>query len=208
MSDSDDRAIRVIVFNGEPEEWSYWEEKFLVRASKKGFKDVLTGIVEAPDDSETLNLTTAEGKEKNEAKKQNILAFEELILSIDMSKDKGKIAFQIVKNCKTTAKKGGDAAMAWKRLKEKYAPKIAPRKVELMREFQKMTLKSSGEDPDVWLTNLESIRTKLAEMSYTISDEQLMIHVLNNLPEEYDIQISKLESRLDDKNNLLTIGDI
>jgi len=42
-------------------------------------------------------------------------------------------------------------------LKEKYAPKIAPRKVELMREFQKMTLKSSGDDPDVWLTNLESI---------------------------------------------------
>jgi len=182
------------VFNGEPEEWNYWEEKFLVRASKKGFKDVLTGIVEAPDDSKMLNLTAAEGKKKNEAKKQNILAFEELILSIDTSKDKGKIAFQIVKNCKTTTKKGGDSALAWKRLTEEYAPKIVPRKMELMREFQKMTLKSSGEDPDVWSMNLESIQTKLAKMSYTILDKQLMIHVLHNLPEEYDIQVSKLES--------------
>jgi len=79
-------------------------------------------------------------------------------------------------------------------LKEKYVPKIVPRKVELMREFQKMTLKSSGEDLDVWFMNLETIQTKLVEMSYTILDEQLMIHVLNNLPEEYDIYVSKLES--------------
>jgi len=154
----------------------------------------LTRIIKAPDDSTMLNLTTEEGKKKNEANKQNILAFEELILSIDMSKDKGKIAFQIVKNCKTTTKKGGDSALAWKRLKEKYAPKIAPKKMELMREFQKMTLKLSGEDPDVGLTNLESIQTKLAKMSYNVLDEQFMIHVLNNLPEEYNIQVLKLES--------------
>jgi len=61
--------------------------------------------------------------------------------------------------------------LAWKQLKEKYAPKIAPRKVKLMREFQKTTLKLSGEDLDVWLMNLESIQTKLADMSYTILNE-------------------------------------
>jgi len=31
-------------------------------------------------------------------------------------------------------------------------------------------------------------------MSYNVLDEQFMIHMLNNLPEEYDIQVSKLES--------------
>jgi len=62
------------------------------------------------------------------------LAFEEVILSINMSKDKGKRAFQIVKNSKTVQNKARDAAfLAWKQMKEKYAPKIAPRKVELMR---------------------------------------------------------------------------
>jgi len=49
---------------------------------------------------------------------------------------------------------------------------------------------------------------KLDEMSYTISDKQLMIHVLNNLPEEYNIQVSKLESQLNDKSNPLLIGKI
>jgi len=54
-------------------------------------------------------------------------------LSINMSKDKGKRAFQIVKNSKTVQNKARDAAfLAWKQMKEKYAPKIAPRKVELM----------------------------------------------------------------------------
>jgi len=35
----------VIVFNGETEEWSYYEEKFLARASKKGFTDVLNRVI-------------------------------------------------------------------------------------------------------------------------------------------------------------------
>jgi len=45
-------------------------------------------------------------------------------------------------------------------------------------------------------------------MSYNIIEEQLISHVLNNFPEEYDIQVSKLESQLDDLANLLTIGEI
>jgi len=98
--------------------------------------------------------------------------------------------------------------LAWKQLKEKYAPKIAPRKVELMKEFQRMSLKSSSEDLDVWLTKLELSRVKLAQMSYDVTKEQMIIHMLNNLLEEYDIQVSKLESRLDDKANPLTISEI
>ena len=135
------------------------------------------------------------------------MAYKDLILSIDTSKDKGKIAFQIVKTS-TSELKGGDAALVWKQLKEKYAPKIAPRKVELMKEFQRMSLKSSSEDLDVWLTKLELIRVKLAQMSYDVTKEQMIIHMLNNLLEEYDIQVSKLESRLDDKANALTISEI
>jgi len=44
---------------------SYWEEKLSARASKKGFKDVLTGVVQVPSNSKVLNLTTEEEKKKN-----------------------------------------------------------------------------------------------------------------------------------------------
>jgi len=71
-----------------------------------------------------------------------------------------------------------------------------------------MSLKSSSEDLDVWLTKLELSRVKLAQMSYDVTKEQMIIHMLNKLLEEYDIQVSKLESRLDDKENPLTISEI
>jgi len=71
-----------------------------------------------------------------------------------------------------------------------------------------MSLKSSSEELDVWLTKLESIRVKLAQMSYNVTKEQMIIQMLNNLLEEYDIQVSKLESRLDDKAKPLTISEI
>jgi len=89
-------------------------EKFLARVSKKGFKDMLTRVIQAPNNSEVLNLTMDEGKRKNKVKKQNTFAFEKLIFSIDMSKDKGKIVFWIVKSNKNAEKKGEDVALAWK----------------------------------------------------------------------------------------------
>jgi len=208
MSENDDCVIRVIVFNGEPEEWNYWEEKFLARGGKKGFKDVLTGVLQATNDSKTLDLMSAVGKEKNLVKKQNTFGIWRVDFVHWYEQGQGEDCIPDCEEQQNYWEEGGDVALVWKWLKEKYAPKIAPRKVKLMQEFQKMTLKSSGEDPDVWLTNLESIQMKLAETSYTISDKQLMIHIMNNLPKEYNIQVSKLESQLNDQNNSLMVNNI
>ena len=87
-----------------------------------------------PNNSVSPDFTKDDGKKEQAKREKNVMAYKDLILSIDTSKDKGKIAFQIVKTS-TSELKGGDAALVWKQLKEKYAPKIAPRKVELMKEF-------------------------------------------------------------------------
>ena len=41
-----------------------------------------------------------------------------------------------------------------------------------------------------------------------MSDEQVILHMLNNLPKEYNIQISKLETQMDDTSKLLTIDKV
>ena len=41
-----------------------WSEKFLARARRKGYKDVLTGKVKTPSDSESIDETTEAGKAK------------------------------------------------------------------------------------------------------------------------------------------------
>jgi len=208
MTDSDDKAIRVISFSSEQADWSYWEEKFLARAKRKGYKGVLLGTVAIPKDADTIDESTTAGKESKKAKDMNELAYEELILSIDTTNSQGKVAFQLVKSCKTTDYANEDSKLAWKRLKDKYAPKVAPKKMELKSEFQRSCLKNVGDDLDEWITNLEGIRSKLKDMGSDISDEDFLIHVLNNLPSEYEVQVSKLEDKLGSAMNALTIEDV
>jgi gag-polypeptide of LTR copia-type len=57
--------------------------------------------------------------------------------------------------------------------------------VKLDKQFRDSSLKK-GEDPEVWITQLEDISVRLEEMGLEISEKQFMIHVLNNLPSDYD----------------------
>ena len=208
MTEVEDKAIRVISFDGKHEDWPVWEEKFLAKAQRRGFKDVYLGRVTIPKDSDSIDVSTAEGKAKLELKKLNVVAYEELVLSIDASVPSGKVIFHLVKGCKTADYMDGDAKLAWKRLSEKFAPKRAPNKLELKMEFNKCVLKSASEDPDEWITKLESIKTRLQEMKTTISDEDLLIHILNNLPKEYEVQQSKLEDKFGNTTNPLTVEEV
>ena len=65
-------------------------------------------------------------------------------------------------------------------------------------------LSDATKDPDNWIslmegtvTKIESIDTKMA-----ISDQDFLLHTLNNLPKEYDVQdnvvLDRLESQLDE----------
>jgi len=55
---------------------------------------------------------------------------------------------------------------------------------------------------------LESICARLKDLSVDILDKDLMVHILNGLPPEYKVQVSKLEERFGSTTNLLTIQDM
>ncbi len=76
---------------------------------------------------------------------------------------------------------------------DKYAPNITPIKLELKSEFQQSKLWDASQDPNIWISDLESLQARLKEVKSDISDEDFMIHVLNGLPAEYEVQVSKLE---------------
>ena len=116
-----------------------------------------------------------------------------MVLSIDTSSGDGRVAFQSVSCCKNDDYKNGNAADAWARLTAKYVPNIAPIKLELKSEFQHSKLWDATQGPDTWISDLESLRAQLKEIKLDILDEDFMIHVLNGLPAEYEVQISKLE---------------
>jgi hypothetical protein len=62
------------------------------------------------------------------------MALTELILSIDVKTSNGKIAFNLVKGCKSKDDADGNAATAWERLKNKYEPISVPSMVKFDKQ--------------------------------------------------------------------------
>jgi len=120
----------------------------------------------------------------------------------------GRVAFQSTCCCRSNDYKNGNVADAWKHLHDKYAPNMAPIKLELKSEFQQTKLQDALVDLNVWISNLKLIHARLADMKAGISDEDLFVHVLNSLPKEYEVQINKLEEQFGSVKNPLTIQDM
>ena len=51
-SESIERSLRILPFNGEQEKWRMWSRQFLACAHKKGYKKVLLGIETPPAESD------------------------------------------------------------------------------------------------------------------------------------------------------------
>ena len=213
---SDLKSIRVIEFSGRTTDWEGWSEKFLARAKRKGYKKLLIGKETVPKVSAYAE---AEGKDDATSKKivklgdANEEAFEDVILSINHTTKQGKVAFSLVKNCKTSDYPEGNCKLAWDRLVAKYAPKTAPSLLKLKKQFANSKLGDAEMHPDEWITELESLRNDMDKISLSakMTDQDFMIHVLNNLPVEYDVVLDGMESRLmlpDGDANKLTIEDV
>ena len=210
MSDEFEKAIRIEPFSGKQEDWQVWSEQFLARARRKGYKDILKGKVSVPTDDElgASNLSADEAKKLKRNRELNDVAYEALLLLIDGKSQSGKVAFKIVSGSKTEALPDGDASLAWSRLNKKYEPKTAPSRLMLKKKFTSSVLRNARDDPDEWLTDLENLKDRLNEAGSKCSDEELLEHALNNLPKEYEHVVAKLEDRLGDEKNPLTIEDL
>jgi gag-polypeptide of LTR copia-type len=112
----------------------------------------------------------------------------------------------LLKGCKSKEYPGGNAAIAWERL-NKFEPVSAPSMIKLEKQFRTLSLKKS-ENPEVWITELEDLRIRLGDIGSTILDNQFMIHVLNNLTMDYDLQLALMEKRVGDSEKYLSIEEI
>jgi hypothetical protein len=49
---------------------------------------------------------------------------------------------------------------------------------------------------------------RLEELGSSISDNQYILHILNNMTDDYDLQLAMMEKRVTDNSNPLTIDEI
>ena len=134
------------------------------------------------------------------------MGYSELILSF-ADTDAGNVAFQYVRNSKSPDYEDGNIEVAWNALKGKFAPQTAPTEIALYRKFYESKLRK-GVDPDVWISQMEDTRMRLAEMKSTMTDKHFLMHLINNLTQEYEYTVALVEKRLDDVQNPLTLEEL
>ena len=221
---SEEKSIRIIEFSGKQSDWDGWSEKFLAKAEHKGYRKLLlckrntVGYDVIPtesqyEDAEKETSKNADHKMTIALAKLNRQAYMDLILSIDHKSSRGKVAFRLVKNCKSTDYPEGNCKLAWSRLVAKYAPKSTPSLLKLKKRYENSKLTEVIRDPEDWISELEGIRTEIENIdsSAAISDKEFMVKILNNLPSEYDTILDGLENRLTldpSDSNALTIESI
>jgi hypothetical protein len=49
---------------------------------------------------------------------------------------------------------------------------------------------------------------RLEELGSSISDNQFILHIFNNMTDDYDLQLAMMEKRVTDKSNTLDIDEI
>ena len=87
-------------------------------------------------------------------------------MSIDHTTKQGKVAFSLIKNCKTAKYPEGICKLAWDRLVAKHPPKTAPLLSKLKKSFANSQLAESVEmHPNEWMAELESFRNEIDKIS-------------------------------------------
>jgi gag-polypeptide of LTR copia-type len=151
-----------------------------------GYKSVLRGL-ERPKDDKSKDF---EGYIKN-----NNMVFADLMMACE-----DNVCFDLIDNWRTQELPDSDSRLAWEELRSKFEPTTTMGLIALKREFTLCCLADLSSNPDIWNRELERIRRRLITMGHLISNVDLIIHILNNLPEDYENLIENLESEIESGN--------
>ena len=133
MADDGEKAIRILQFSGKNEDWLMWADKFMARASIRGYEEILMGSVLATGEQDENGDPKELSKAEKLANSLNKKAYNELILSCC-----DKISFGIVKGAKNQVHPKGDAREAWTRLKQRYEPNTGTELLSLHKEYMSL----------------------------------------------------------------------
>jgi hypothetical protein len=169
-----------------------WSRKFLACAVVKKYREILLGEVVVPFDINGDEDEEAQLEAQRYAQELNDLAYSELILCCEES-----VSFGAVDEARTDDLPHGSAHLAWSNLIAKFEPRTSASKVNLRQQFAASKLEDPMKNPDEWLADLERIRQQLSSLGSPMSDEDMIIHILNNMPPEYETLAERMEDQLE-----------
>jgi hypothetical protein len=75
------------------------------------------------------------------------------------------------------------------------------------RIFRQSSL-CNNEDPNAWITTIEEYRMKIEDMASVVTDDQLIIHELDNPTSDYELQMVLLKKRIGNKENMRQVNEL
>ena len=193
MSQEIEKTVKTIPFIPGKSIWSVWSAQFLARAYNKGCRDILLGTETPPNESSVILDTDTNKEEKLRKRKANTQAYQDLMLSFS-----DIVNFTLIKSSITTDLPNGSAALAWKKLMNKHEPTTTANKSTMIQKFYESKLTKVDKDPDEWISKLELLQAKLGVMKHTITDDQLIVHIIHSVQlKEYDAIMDQLQNEFD-----------
>jgi len=187
-----DVQVKISPFSGDKKDWERWSVTFLAKSRLRGYRELLVGIEIVP---------TKGGKDFEAFLIKNDVAYAELLIACECN-----VCFGIVNSSRSKQLPEGDARLAWMNLTAKFEPTTKGNLIQMKRDFIENKLSSISQDPDQWIQSLEIMRRKLQILGHNVTDMDLIIHILHNLPREYETTLELLENNL--KNDLATLDRV
>ena len=152
----ENNVLWTIPFDGKQSSWHMWSTRFMAKIELQEWDKVLLGTAKVPEDNAKVDTDPDKQKENEALREINKKMYTEMLLSC-----MEEVCFECVASAKTDDLKRGDASLAWKNLKKRFESNSEASKVQLKRRFANCKLKQ-GQDPELWIMELERIRRKLA----------------------------------------------
>ena len=125
-----------------------------------------------------VEIEQSKGSKENEVFIQkNDVPYAEILIACECA-----ICFGIINSSRSEQLPDGDAKLAWDNLVSKFEPRTKASLIQLKRKFVDKKMVSSTQDPDQWIQCLEGMQRKLQLMGHEVSEMDLVIHILQNLP--------------------------
>jgi hypothetical protein len=160
----------------------------LARAEVKGYLPVLLGQVQVSPHTVLLDPDDEADAPFILCRKLNIKAYNAL-----MQACKDDISFGLVDTACTMDLPRGCARTAWENLCSRFEPSTTAAKIQIRKELVATKLLSADKDPAPFVTKVECLKRRMIEMGVQVEDEEIMIHILANLPSEYNSTVEDLE---------------
>ena len=174
-------------FSGKDDEYQVWITKFEAYAKVKGFDKIVAGTEVPPPASQAVK-----SADEMKSQERNDHGCCTMLLAMDST---GK-AFTMVALAKTAALPAGCLKKAYNDIKKTYAPNSSMQAVLLKKEVSNCKPKSEKADPDVRFNELEMLKMRLAVMGSTITDDDMLAHILNNVSKSYEGVVTNTMMRM------------